>query len=74
VYVVVLVLDEAWVVVLGMVAAGNIAVVNGDMAVTFGGSRCGMGFNGASWGEQGGVGQLLDRHLGFQGEQGRSAK
>jgi hypothetical protein len=61
VYVAVLVLDEAQVVVLGLVAAGNVAVVDGDVAVAFGGSRCGTGVDGASCGEQGSVGRLLDR-------------
>ena len=70
VYVAILVLDEAQVVIVGLVTAGSIAVVNGDMAVAFGGSRCGTGFNGASWGEWGSVGQLLAHHLGFWGWQG----
>ena len=63
------VLDKAQVVVVGLVTAGSVSVVDGDMAVAFSGSRCGMGFNGASWGEQGGVGQLLAHHLGFWGRQ-----
>ena len=73
-YVAVLVLDEAQVVVVGLVTAGSAAVVDGDMAVAFGGSGCGTGFNGASWGEQGGVGQSIARRLGFWGRQSRSVE
>jgi hypothetical protein len=44
------VLDEARVVVLGVVAAGFVAVVGGDVAVATGGSGCRRGGWGACWG------------------------
>lgn len=43
-------LDEARVVVLGVVAAGFVAVVGGDVAVATGGSGCRRGGWGACWG------------------------
>ena len=52
------VLDESDIIILVVVVAGNIAVADSDVAVAFGGSRCGTRVDGVSWGEQGGVGQL----------------
>ena len=74
VYIAILVLDEAQVIIFRVVAMGNIAVVNGDVAVVFSSSRCRTGVNKASWGEQGHVGQFLDCHLEFLGGQGHSIK
>jgi hypothetical protein len=54
--------------------ARDLVIVDGDMAVEWGGSRCGTGFNRVSWGEQGGVGQLLDHSLGWWGLQDLSVK
>jgi hypothetical protein len=68
------VLNETLDVVFGLVVAGNIAVVNGDVAVAFGGSRCGTGVLETSWGELGRLGGFLGRRLEFPGVQCRSTE
>ena len=61
------VLDDVLVVVFRVVAVVFIAVVGGDVAVALGGSRFGMGVWGASWGELGCLGGVLDRRWGSLG-------
>ena len=60
-------LDDALVVVFRVVAVVSVAVVGGDVAVALGGSRFGMVVWGASWGELGCLGGVLDHRWGSLG-------
>jgi hypothetical protein len=61
---VVWVLDVAQVVIFRLFASGVVAVFDGDVAVAWGGSRCGTGGWGTSWGWLGRLGGVLEHHLG----------
>jgi hypothetical protein len=67
------VLDETRVIISRVVAAGNVAVVGGDVAAAVGawgivvGSLCITGAGGVDWGQQGGVGGLLGRRCSCLG-------
>jgi hypothetical protein len=68
------VLDVAHVVVSGVVVAGNVAVVDGDVAVAGGGSERETRGWGASGGQQGCVGGGMSRRWGSWDERGRSVE